>query len=81
MEKIYFNYSLKKLQITDKIESMVKRMRWKAHFFLNSNEKSKEEAKRETFGFKSKYHPCQLRESDHFEKNLFNVVASLKFRN
>ena len=23
----------------DQIESMIKRMRWKAHFFLNNNEK------------------------------------------
>ena len=45
MEKIYFNYSLKnipvpsrtsyKLQLIDKIEILIKRMRWKAHFFLN----------------------------------------------
>ena len=44
------------------------------------NGKNKEKAKRETFGFKSKHHPCQLRELDNFEKELFNVVASLKFR-
>ena len=49
-------------------------------FFLNNNEKNKEEAKPETFGFKSKHHPCQLRELDNFEKDLFNVVSSLKFR-
>ena len=55
-------------------------MRWKAHFFLNNNEKNKEEAKHETFGFKSKHHPCQLRELDNFEKDLLNEVASLKFR-
>ena len=44
------------------------------------NGKNKEKAKRETFGFKSKHHPCQLRELDNFEKGLFNVVASLEFR-
>ena len=64
MEKIYFNYLLKniplpsrtsrKLQLIDKIESVIKRMRWKAQFFLNNNEKNKEEAKCETFGFKLK---------------------------
>ena len=42
--------------------------------------KNKEEAKRETLGFKSKHHPCQLRELDNFEKDLFNVVPSLKIR-
>ena len=55
-------------------------MRWKVHFFLNNNEKNKEEPKRETFGFKSKHHPCHLREFDDFEKDLFNVAASVKFR-
>ena len=64
MEKVYFNYLLKniplpsrtsyKLQLIDKIESVIKRMRWKAQFFLNNNEKNKEEAKCETFGFKLK---------------------------
>ena len=49
-------------------------------FFLNNNERNKEETKPKTFGFKSKHHPCQLRESDNFEKDLFNVVAYLKFR-
>ena len=90
MEKIDFNYSLKKipvpsrtsykLQLIDKIESVITRMPWKAHFFLNNNEKNKKEMKRETLGFKSKHHPCQLRELDNFEKDLFNVVSSLKIR-
>ena len=72
MEKIYFNYPLKnipvpsrtcyKLQLIHKIESVIKPMRWKAHFFLNNNEKNKEEAKCETFGFKLTHHLCRLRE-------------------
>ena len=37
--------------------------------------KSKEEAKRETFGFKSK-HPGQLKELDKFEMDLLNIVTS-----
>ena len=51
MKKIYFNNSLKntpvpsptsyKLQLIDKIESAIKSMRWKAHFFLNNNEKKR----------------------------------------
>ena len=55
-------------------------MRWKPNFFLNNTEKNNEEVKHETFGFKSKYHPCQPRELDNFDLDLFNVVASLKFR-
>ena len=50
MGKIYFNYSLKttpvpsrisyKIQLIDKIESVIKVMRWKAHFFLSNNKKN-----------------------------------------
>ena len=68
MEKIYFSFSLNKipipsrtlykLQLIDNIESVIKRMRWKAHFFLNNNEKkNNKEAKLETFRFKWKHHP------------------------
>ena len=56
MEKIYFSFSLNKipipsrtlykLQLIDNIESVIKRMRWKAHFFLNNNEKKKTIKKR-----------------------------------
>ena len=44
---MYFNYSLKNIPVTsrtphklpliDKMEGVMKRMRWKAHFFLNNN--------------------------------------------
>ena len=48
----------------------MKLMRRKAHFFSNNNEK-KEEAKLETFGFKSKHYPGQLRELEHFQEISF----------
>ena len=89
-EKIFFKYSQKnipvpsrtsyKLQLIDKMESVIKRMRWKAHFFLNNEERNKEEMKRENFGFKSEHQICQLRQLDNLEKDWFNEVASLKFR-
>ena len=93
MEKIYFNYSLKnfpvpsrapyKLRLSHKIENVIKRMRWKAHFFSNSNERNKEKAKRETFRLKLKHYPCQLRELDNLEKRLlqrscFSKIQKIK---
>ena len=88
MEKINFNYSLKnipvpskssyKLKLIDKIESVIKRMRWKAHFFINGDST---ETKKETYGFKSKQYPSQIKELDMFEKDLFELVKSVKFRN
>ena len=46
-------------------------MRWKAQFFLNNNEKNKEKGKLGTFGFKSKHHPGQMRELEHFQEISF----------
>ena len=89
MEKINFNYSLKniptpsrssyQLKLIDKIESVIKRMRWKAFFFLKDNNSN--ETARETFGFKSKRHPAQITEMQCFEKDLLDMIKSLKFRN
>ena len=63
MEKISNDYSLKNipvpskapynLKLIEKIESVIKWMKWKAYSFLNK-EKCKSE---NTFGFGSRYHP------------------------
>ena len=56
-------------------------MHWKAHFFLNNNNKKKQgRSEMQNFWIQTKHHPYQTRELDNFEKDLFNVVASLKFR-
>ena len=65
MEKISFNYSLKNipfpdkssytLKLMEKIESVVKRMQWKAYFYLNKETQEKQQ--KNTFGFKSRHHP------------------------
>ena len=54
-------------------------MRWKALFFLKDNNSN--EATRETFSFKSKQHPGQITKMQCFEKNLLDMIKSLKFRN
>ena len=56
-------------------------MRRKVYFFLNNNEKNKEEAKRETFGFKSQCQPGKLRKLDNFGKNLLNVKSRYSRKN
>ena len=66
-----------KLQLIDKIETVIKRMRWKAHFFLD--EKKKKERKKLNVKLLDSNRD-QLKKLDNFEKNLFNVVTSLKFR-
>ena len=63
MEKINFNYSMKnipvpsnsnyKLKLIEKVELLIKRMRWRAHFFLNEkrNDTSEIETEKENYGF------------------------------
>ena len=65
-----------KLKLIDKIGNVIKRMRWKVHFFINGDSTEK---KKETHGFKSKQHQSQIK--DMFEKHLFEVVETVKFRN
>ena len=94
-----FNYSLKNipipnktsytLSLIDKIEHLIKRMRWKAHFFLNkestpnsteNNESNSQNNAKNTFGFKTRKTPPQITELAQFEEDLFNITKNLKFK-
>ena len=89
MEKFTFEHSLKnipipsptsyKLKLIEKIESVIKRMRWKTNFFLRG-EQTKHEQK-ENYGFKSRLCPGQCPELEEFEKDLLNIVRNVKFDN
>ena len=91
MERIKFDYCLKnipipsrkshQLQLIDKTESAIKRMRWKAHFSLSNTYDTNDNMDKETYGFKSKHHPGIIKELERFEKYLFDIANSLKFRN
>ena len=69
-----------KLLLIDKIESVIKRMRWKAYFFMENKVNNEEEPRKETYGFQSKYHPSQSKYLEVFEKDLFGITSTLKFR-
>ena len=85
MEKSEIKHPLKNIPITstesyqlnliDKIESLVKRMRWRAFYYLNQ-QKSNNEIK-ETFGFRSMKCPPPCSGLIPFEKDM---VTSLKLR-
>ena len=87
MEKINLNYSLKniptpnkntyELLLIDKIEAVLKRMRWKLFWF--KNEQNTNET-RNNFGFKSRNTPPFQRELEAFENDLFNMATKLKYR-
>ena len=88
MEKINLHYSTKnipiaserryKLKLIEKIEAVIKRMRWKAIFFeIDEND----ETIPETYGFKTKHTPSQVKEMIEFEKELIDIIRHLKFNN
>ena len=87
MERIKFDYSYKnipipsvrsyKLLLIEKIELVIKRMRWKAHFY-SKYEEAKEVP--ENYGFKSLNCPPQIKELSAFKNELFNLLNIIKFR-
>ena len=89
MEKLQFDYSYKnvpvphddeyKMQLMEKIELVIKRMRWKAHFF-EENDENEETAQPETYEIKSLNCPPPIKGLTNFENDLFNIVKSIKFR-
>ena len=82
MQQIRFNYSLKNIglpgydeyhrELFHKTENGIKRMRWKAHFYLNG-----ESGKREK---KSKQSPPAVPELKRFEDDIIHMTENIKFR-
>ena len=89
MEKINLGYSIKNipipsertylLQLVEKIESVIKCMRWKATFF-NEENSNEERSNVERYGLKSEGCPAQLKELAPFEEDLIQLVKEIKFR-
>ena len=88
MEKISFGYSMKNieiphnktylLQLIEKIEMVIKRMRWKV---LCIGKKETNDIKTEWYGLKSSMTPKQVKELIPFENDLIALVQNLRFRN
>ena len=88
MDKIKFNYSLKNIPIPfrkayiqallEKLESFIKRLRWKA-FFLDTNDEPAE-YNNKTFCFKSEATPTQHDGLKYFEQDLYEMVRRIQFR-
>lgn len=64
-------------RLIEKTESVLKRMRWKAFFFLNPEIKAEE---KETYGFNSRKTPPQIDEMIKFEDDLLQLIGNIKFR-
>ena len=87
MRQFRFEYSLKNIPIPsrdnylrnliEKVESVLKRMRWKAHFFLKG-EKNQENTK--YFGLSSNKTPSTILELKPFEEDVLKLLENIKFR-
>ena len=87
MEATQFDYSTKNIPIPserdyskkliEKTEQLCRRMRWKAHFYLNPKT---ENMNKETYGFNSKQTPPQIPELVSFEDRMLKMIQNIKFK-
>ena len=88
MEKFTPEYSLKNipyptlhsftLSLTEKIVDFIRRMRWKAHFYLNPMDPPAN--KGNYFNLKSQKTPPRNKFLEPFEEDLLNLIRIIKFR-
>ena len=69
-----------KIQLLNKIEAVIKRMRWKVIFFKRKNDDNDNNIKRENYGLKSNKTPPSVNEMKDFENDLIDLINNLKFR-
>ena len=86
MEKKRLNYSMKNIPVAgtksymkrmmEKVESLVRRMRWKALFFEKPELAG---PGKETYGFKTNKAPPQIEHLNPFENDLYDLVCNIQF--
>ena len=90
MDPIDFGYSMKnipiaakgryKLALTEKVESVLKRMRWKAHFFDENRKNGQHQEPEDTeedrgkVQFKSRKCPKQMKDMRLFEDEMAEMI-------
>ena len=95
MEKFTINYSTKNIplptkklylkSLTDKVEKVIKRMRWKAFFYDKEKNDDKEqdeenESEKINFGFKTHKCPPQHQDLHNFENDLLEMIQNITFK-
>ena len=88
MEKFTIDYSTKNIplpskklylkSLTDKVEKVIKRMRWKAFYF--DNDAPDDEERKETYGFKTLNCPPQHNDLKNFENDLHGMIKTINFK-
>ena len=89
MEKFTINYSTKNIPIpskklylkflTDKVEKVIKRMRWKA-FFFEKEDDNKQNDEKTNFGFRTHKSPPQHQDLVNFENDLLEMIQHITFK-
>lgn len=87
MERLNLNCSTKNIPIpkskdylkrfVEMTEKLIRRMRWRAFFFLNPDAKQEQN---ETYGFNSKKSPPKIPELNEFETKMTNLIQNIEFR-
>ena len=87
MERFNLSYSTKNIplpsrndylqRLIEKTEQFLRRMHWKAHFFLNPDTTP---CSKETYGFKSTKNPPPIEELKDFEDDMLKMIQSVKFK-
>ena len=73
------SYHVFQLALTEKIVDFVKRLRWKAFFYLDSC-KNTDDVKKNVYNLKSPNTPPNNRLLDSFETDLFKLIKLVKFK-
>ena len=87
MEKFTIDYSTKNIPIpsrklyiktlTDKVEKVIKRMRWKVYYY---DKEDNDTDHQETYGFKTTKCPPQNRDLINFENDLLDMIRNISFK-
>ena len=90
MEVKNYGYSLKNIPIpsksrylkcmVEKVESFIRRLRWKAHHFCKDNGKN-DSRQFDNFGFKTSATPPQNEYLNVFENDLYEMIRNIEFIN
>ena len=84
LKRVTFGYSLKNIPIpaantyrkalVKKVECVLKRMRWRAFFFLQGMDRDENDGNFDNFVFKSRKCPPQVKELKAFEEDMLQLV-------
>ena len=68
------------IKLIERSKALLKECARKHFFFFLNDDKDNPDDQSETFGFKSRKIPPSCTEMESFEKDLFNMIPSIKFK-